>query len=321
MTMHDRTHRDIEARLRAYADEQLQPDPTAMARVRDSVLLAARSSLPGAPAPVSAPAGPRPLTSRRRLSWLDGLAPRLRARAGRSGLALAGAGLAAVLVGGGAYAASQPGAPLYGARLWLESTTLPTSPDARLTSDVARLQARLDEAATAARAGDGPAVTAALAAYRETVADALRAAGTDLTREERLQIVLERHQLVLQTLVARLPDGGADAVRAVLQRTVNDTSAALDRIEAGEGAGGQGAGGRGAGAGQGNGTGTGSGAAGNGNEPPASPGQGNGPQASPGQGNGGGPQASPVAQHTPAPQPTPSDAGHGHSPQPHSPAP
>ena len=71
-----------------------------------------------------------------------------------------------------ALAESEPGHPLYGARLALESLSLPGAESSdRVSAQLRRLDVRVHEAAAAAAAGNGEALQDALAAYRETVAD------------------------------------------------------------------------------------------------------------------------------------------------------
>ena len=77
--------------------------------------------------------------------------------------------------------AAAQGGPLYGVWLWFEEVTLPSQGRSRTDADVARLQHRLDEAQQAALNGNAGAVSAALAAYRETVDDAISAAATKLS--------------------------------------------------------------------------------------------------------------------------------------------
>ncbi|MGZ6340304.1 MAG: hypothetical protein ACXWMX_00485 [Candidatus Limnocylindrales bacterium] len=268
----------IRTRLRAYADERLRPEPTAMERVRSQVMAQAREQL-SRPAVI-----PGRTPDAGRLERWRGV---LRVRAARSGMALAGAGLALVLAGGGAYAASQPGGPLYGARLWVEGVTLPAGGQARVDADAVRLQERLAEVEAAARSGDATAFADALKAYRDTLTDTLRAAGTDLSKQDRLMTLLTRHLAVLQALVDRLPANAAAAVRQDLART-NET---LQGVKNGGGPGNAGNGGQGG-------------------APTSQPGQGAGPAATP-RGQGGGPPSTPAGQaNQPTPKPT-------HSPVPH----
>ncbi len=208
---------DLRALLRRYAAERLEPDPEVSRRLRDRFLLEARR---------------RALE----LAVLDGAAPARPERQRRTGggrlrrpaVALLAAALTLAALSGAAAAASGPGGPLYGLRLWVETVTLPADARARTEAEIARLEARLAEAADAAEHGNGAAVRAALEAYRETVASALQAAGDDLDRADRLEIVLERHQVVLDALDDRLPDPAAEAVK----RTIERNEATIEKIKA-----------------------------------------------------------------------------------------
>ena len=214
--MRDRNHRhppgstagptgDIEALLRRYADDRLGLDAEVRARMRRRFLLEAERRAVGLTV-VSAPRWPHRASA--------GRSP---GRHRRAAVALLAAALALGALAGAAVA-SEPGGPLYGLRLWVETVTLPGDARARAEAEIARLEARLSEANQAAEHGNGAAVRAALEAYRETVASALQAAGDDLDRADRLEIVLERHQVVLDTLAERLPEPAADAVQQVIER-------------------------------------------------------------------------------------------------------
>lgn len=204
----------IEALLRRYADEHLRLDAEASRRLRDRFRSEAARHVAAAPTVVDG-------RSVRRSVW--GGTRRFR----RAAVALLAAALALGAVAGAA-AASGPGGPLYGVRLWVETLTLPGDAAARADAEIARLEARLSEATDAAEHGNGAAVRAALEAYRETIASALQAAGTDLGRTDRLEIVLERHQVVLDTLAERLPAPAAAAV----EQTIERNEATIEKIKA-----------------------------------------------------------------------------------------
>lgn len=209
-----RAHRDegIEALLRRYADERLRLDPETSRRLRERFRSEA-ARLAGGPMVLDVVRARRP--------WGIGRRP-----ARRAAVALLAAALALGAVASAA-AASSPGGPLYGVRLWIETVTLPGDAGARADAEIARLEARLSEAADAAEHGNGTAVRAALEAYRETVASALQAAGPDLARADRLEIVLERHQVVLDTLAERLPAPAAAAV----EQTIERNEATIEKIK------------------------------------------------------------------------------------------
>ncbi|HWP62571.1 MAG TPA: DUF5667 domain-containing protein [Candidatus Binatia bacterium] len=194
----------LEDLLRRYADERLALAPEARERLRRRFLREAQRRALGL-VPLEGQAARRAASTGRR-RWLR-----------RPAMALLAASLALVALAG-VTAASSPGGPLYGLRLWAETLTLPADPQGRTQAELERLEARLSEAQAAAEHGNGAAVRAALEAYRETVASALQAAGSDLDRVDRLEIVLERHQVVLDTLADRLPAPAAEAVTQTMER-------------------------------------------------------------------------------------------------------
>jgi len=196
----------LRPRLDAYADARLRADPEARARSRASVMAEARA-----------------VAHTRRLAANPVQAlPRHRLVFGRFRVPAAIAAtllLVGALTVGAALAGSGPGGPFYAARLWVEELTLPTDADARAEAQIARLEARLAEAAAAAEAGNGAAVTAALDAYRATAEAALVGAGDDPTRREPLSAQLGRHVVVLRALVPLVPDRASEAIQAAVDRT------------------------------------------------------------------------------------------------------
>ena len=284
MTMDDSKHLheliddDLLARLETYADARLTPDPVSLGRMRASVLAGARTQA----AAVRRPAD-RPLL----------LGGSFAARWRRPVFAAVAATLLIAVMVGGAVAGSNPGGPLYGTRLWLETVTLPNDPSARTEAEIARLENRLEEAASAAAEGDGSAVSAALQAYRETVDATLASTGGDLSREERLQDVLEQHRIVLETLVTVLdtPGQAADAIEGAIGRNAQTIERIVNQTRPAGGSGGNsGAPGQSEPPGQGVGN-------------PSAPGQ----SEPPGQGVKGEQHPSPPGQHgSMAPTPKPS---------------
>lgn len=123
------------------------------------------------------------------------------------------------LVVGGVLAASGPGQPFYGVRLFVEELTLPAAGSQRADAEAARLDERLAEARAAAETGNGAAVTAALEAYRATTDAALAAAGGDPARIARLEARLRLHIAVLQALAESVPNQGSQAIGAAVERT------------------------------------------------------------------------------------------------------
>jgi hypothetical protein len=203
---------EMEQRLRAYADARLSPTPEAVDRMRAAIV--ARAT--GAAATRNGqrrfgaivPRGWLPIRSRRAV----------------------GALLAASLTVGSAAAvfAATPGSPLYGPRLWLEALTLPQSGDARIDAQVGQLDQRDAEVEQAASARDATAVTAALAAFDDELAAAVRDAGNDPSKLAHLEAVLQKHITVLEGVLANAP---AAAVPAI-QGAITASSKALAQIEA-----------------------------------------------------------------------------------------
>ena len=268
----------LAALLMAYGHAELDPAPAAVEQTRRAVMAAARRR------------DPRARPARRLLGGLAGWGGR------RPALALVAALLGLLALAGGTFAASRAGGPLYDARLWVETLSLPSEPGGRVDADLARLQTRLDEATTAASQGNGAAVQAALNAYRDIVAFA----GDDVTRDARLRLELERHRIVLEALAGVLPAPAADALNRVLDRE-NGAVRTIDQHPQGKpNANGQGSGSSGGGAGQGSGGGVGQGSGG-----------GPGSSGGPGPG-GGGPASTPGSSHAP-PSARPSPPAHGGS--------
>jgi Domain of unknown function (DUF5667) len=199
---------ELGARLESYAESHLEPDPAATARTRAVLMVDARRILGAAPVTGAAPIS-LGLTG-------PGLLGRLFRR---PALAATAALLGLAVVAGGTVAASGPGGPLYGARLWVETLTLPSDTTARAAAELDHLQARLDDATAAAANGNGDAVTAALDAYRQTLADASSLATGDPSREQHLIAELGRHQAVLEALLHQVPTPAAAAIREAVERT------------------------------------------------------------------------------------------------------
>lgn len=193
---------ELGARLEAYAESHLEPDPAATARARAAVMAEANRVL-GASRIAREAAGP-------------GLLRRLFQR---PALAATAAVLGLAVLAGGAVAASGPGGPLYSARLWVETLTLPSDTTARAAAELDRLQARLDDATAAAASGNGDAVTAALDAYRQTLADVSALAAGDPTREQHLIAELGKHQAVLEALLLSVPGPAQASIDRAVQRT------------------------------------------------------------------------------------------------------
>jgi hypothetical protein len=201
----------LRPQLDAYADARLRADPEARARSRARVMAEARAAAPERR--LAAAGGRRAVASSQ---------PGLRLVLGRFGMPAAVAAtllLVGALTIGTALAGSGPGGPFYAARLWVEELALPTEAAARAEAQLARLEARLVEAAAAAEAGNGAAVTAVLEAYRAGADEALSDAGIDPARREHLATELGRHVAVLDALVPLVPDRASEAIRDAVDRT------------------------------------------------------------------------------------------------------
>jgi len=205
---------ELRARLDAYAVARLRADPERTGRVRVRVMAAARAVEETRRAQVAlsplVPPHPVPAAPHRRVGL-----PSFRVPAAIAASLL----LVGMLAAGAVLAGSGPGGPFYAARLWVEELTLPTDADARAKAQLARLEERLAEAAQAAEAGNGAAVTAALEAYRSTAEAALGSAGADPTRREHLAFELGRHVAVLEALVPQVPGRASEAIQAAIDRT------------------------------------------------------------------------------------------------------
>jgi hypothetical protein len=189
---------ELTRRLEAYADARLRPDPAAMARMRAAVVAEASRT---APAPI------------RRRSW-------------RFGAALLAAAVLVVAMAGVA-AASQPGGPLYGTRLWVETLTLPADPAARTESQLTRLDQRLQEVEAAVAAHDAGAAAAAIDAYRSILDEMLSSMPASATVETQVQAEISKHLTVLEALRLTAPTDAQDG----LQNAIEHSDDGLQRLE------------------------------------------------------------------------------------------
>jgi hypothetical protein len=203
---------EMEQRLRTYADARLSPTPEAVERMRAAIV--ARAAGAAAMRDVQR----RPGTVFRRSWWP------IRSRRA------VGALLAASLTVGSAAAvfAATPGSPLYGTRLWLEALTLPQSGDARIDAQVGQLDQRDAEVQQASSGHDAAAITAALAAFDEEMAAAIRDAGNDPSKLAHLETVLQKHITVLEGVLANAPAAAVPAIEGA----ITASSKALTQIEA-----------------------------------------------------------------------------------------
>jgi hypothetical protein len=201
--MQDRDIEDVELaeRLEAYAEARLSPSLSATSRMRAQVMAAAQRQAALAAAE---------LASRRRVvhgtRWRRPVAALL-AAALTLGLAV------------GSVAAARPGGPLYGARIWAETLTLPTSVADRAGAEVRRLNDRLAEAAAATTAGDTNAADAALAAYNSILAEATAGTHGDAVANAALDTAVRRNIEVLTALLKRVPTQAQDAIQHAIDQS------------------------------------------------------------------------------------------------------
>jgi hypothetical protein len=158
--------------------------------------------------------------------------------------ALLAATLSVLLLSGVAFAATA-GGPLYGFRMWVESVSLPSQPDARADAELDRLEARMNEVLRAAGSGNGGGINAALAAYDQILTDALDAASRgQLDHTERLVVALNRHRAVLIDLLDQVPDQARDAIALAIERSGRATPGDSHGPNGGNSGGGNGNGGK-----------------------------------------------------------------------------
>lgn len=196
---------ELEERLEAYASTRLSPRRKEIARMRVSLVEEARMRQLQATLSSGALAG-----RRRRLATSLFLA---------AAVALGGAvGVAATSVAGG---------PLYGARIWLETATLPADPAQRALERLHLIDARVVDLEQAAASGNASAVAAATAAYRESVQAAFNEAGSDSMHLTDLKSDLGIHVTVLETLAERVPAKALDGIN----NAIDASNKAVQRID------------------------------------------------------------------------------------------
>lgn len=193
-------------RLEAYASVRLSPRRVATARMRASLVEEARM---------------RSLQAR-----LSKRSRRRPARARLTALVLAAALMLGVTAG--AAAASTPGGPLYGVRIWLETATLSADPGQRALERLHLIDARIVDVERAAASGNGDAIAAAIAAYRDAVQTAIVEAGTDGMQLADLKSDLGVHVTVLETLADRVPGRAIDGITNAIEAS----NKAVERIDA-----------------------------------------------------------------------------------------
>jgi hypothetical protein len=216
----------LRRRLEAYAKSRLTPDLSATSRMRARVLVHAHRQAELVRADAA-------LTIIR--PGVDGErdAPPWHRNVRRTAISLvAAAALVAAMVGGAA-GASAPGGALYEARIWVEDVTLPADPSVRAIAELDRLAQRLTEADAAARVGDHRAVAAALAAYERIMGDAsaeILAAG-DPVAAAAFEAGVGYNLDVLVALIDRVPPEAAQAITRAVERAIDRSASAIDRVD------------------------------------------------------------------------------------------
>ena len=227
-------------RLAAYAETRLSPDLATSSRLRARVLAVAhrQASLARADAGLTVLPHIEPAASALPFSpRAQALARASHRRRGRPWVRVAAIFFAASLTLGAAVGvafAARPGAPLYDARLWAETLTLPSDPSARALAELERLKDRLREIGEASRAGDAAGATAALAAYQTIVDEASASAilaGDDVAAAM-LETGVGKNVEVLQGLLGRVPIQARAAIARALDAAIARSSAAMERIHA-----------------------------------------------------------------------------------------
>jgi phage baseplate assembly protein W len=204
---------ELAGRLEAYASVRLSPKRAAARRVRAAVVEEARM---------------------RALETTIGSMPHRHARGPSRIVALLLAAALTLATAAAVSAASTPGGPLYGARIWLDTVSLPANADARALERIRQIEDRLLDAELAAASGDQNAIAAAIEAYRAAVASALDEVGTDADHLVRLEAALGLHVAVLEALVNHVPEAAADGINRALEASQNAVNA-IDKATPGRG--------------------------------------------------------------------------------------
>jgi hypothetical protein len=216
----------LRRRLEAYAEFRLTPDLPTSSRIRARVLAVAHRQADLARADAALTIVPA-ATERAQVQ-----ARRRRPRWRRPLVGLLAASLA---VGGtaGTVLAAKAGGALYEPRVWLETLSLPSDPSARALAELHRLEQRLEEAADALRSGDMAGAAAALSAY-ETIleqASAAAIAAHDDVAAAVLQTGVGHNLDVLRALILVVPDRAGSALEHVVQRTIERSDGAIQKID------------------------------------------------------------------------------------------
>lgn len=197
---------ELAQRLEAYAAVRLAPRRGAAARIRANLIEEAR------------------------MQALEASLARRRSRLAIVRRRVVPVLLAAALTIGaaaGVAAASSAGGPLYGARVWVETTLLPSDASARALERIHQIDERVLEIERAVQSGDSNAVAAAIAAYRDAVQAALNEVGSDQDRLAHLKAALGLHVTVLETLAGEVPPQALSGITNAIDSSQN----AVDRID------------------------------------------------------------------------------------------
>jgi hypothetical protein len=215
-------HLEVERRLHDFARGRLSPSAGSKARSRARVMREARLVFANRASGTAVAVASAELTVAR---------ARSRRAAMRRATALLAAAVLSLIAVGGALAASGAGGPLYPARVWIETITLPSEPGARAAAELTRLESRMSELEAAVRSGDRAAVSAALAAYEQIADEALAGAGTDQAAIDKLLAALDRHVAVLERVVSQVPAQAAESITGNIEKAINHNDAAIQRID------------------------------------------------------------------------------------------
>jgi len=216
-------HLEVERRLDDFARGRLTSSAASKARSRARVMREARLAFADQASGAAAARASAELTV--------ALARSRRASMRRATALLAAAMLSLIAVGG-ALAASGAGGPLYPARVWIETVTLPSDPGARAAAELTRLESRMSELEAAGRSGDRAAAAAALVAYEQISDEALAGAGTDQAAIDKLVAALDRHVAVLERVASQVPSQAAESINGNIEKAINHNDAAIQRIDA-----------------------------------------------------------------------------------------
>jgi hypothetical protein len=215
----------LRQRLSTYAELRLTPDAATSARIRARVLAVAHRQAQLARSDAALTVVREVPTVRQTVTRHGRTALR------RATTALLVASLSVGVAAGAAFAA-KAGGPLYEARLWTETVTLPSEPSRRAVAELERLQLRLTEASQAIREGDLAGASAALTAY-ESIVDRASEEATDSGDEVAAAIFttgVGHNVEVLQALLSTVPDTAADVISRALARAIERSDAAIDQI-------------------------------------------------------------------------------------------